>query len=80
MRLNDLGNKEIVNLSNGIRHGQLSEAELLLDEKTGLIKAILVPGPRGRISFWGNKDFIQLPWSSIRKIGEDIIIFEAAVG
>ena len=76
MRLNDLGDKEIVNLSNGSRHGQLADAELLFDEKQGKIKAILVPDYRGRIGFMGGKDFIQLPWSSIRKIGEDIIIFE----
>jgi sporulation protein YlmC with PRC-barrel domain len=30
------------------------------------------------MSFLGGKEFLQLPWSSIRKIGEDIIIFEAA--
>jgi YlmC/YmxH family sporulation protein len=77
MRLSDLGDKEIVNLANGSRHGQLANAELLFDEYHGTIKAILVPDDHGKMSFFGNKDFLQLPWSSIRKIGEDIIIFEA---
>jgi len=77
LRLSDLGDKEIVNLSNGSRHGQLSDAELLFDVKNGKIKAILVPDFRGRTGFLGSKDFLQLPWNSIRKIGEDIIIFEA---
>ncbi|MBR0596360.1 YlmC/YmxH family sporulation protein [Sinanaerobacter chloroacetimidivorans] len=76
MRLSDLGDKEIVNLSNGSRHGQLANAELLFEERNGKIKAILVPDYHGKMSFLGGKDFIQLPWSAIRKIGEDIIIFE----
>lgn len=78
MRLSDLGDKEIVNLANGCRHGQLANAELLFDEHQGIIKAILVPDDHGKMSFFGNKDFLQLPWSAIRKIGEDIIIFETS--
>lgn len=77
MRLSDLGDKEIVNLANGSRYGQLANAELLFDEHQGYIKAILVPEERGRMNFFGNKDFLQLPWNSIRKIGEDIIIIES---
>lgn len=77
MRLSDLGDKEIVNLANGSRYGQLANAELLFDEHQGHIKAILVPEERGRMNFFGNRDFLQLPWNSIRKIGEDIIIIES---
>jgi len=77
MRLSDLGDKEIVNLANGSRHGQLANAELLFDERQGLIKAILVPDYRGKFNLFGGKDYLQLPWNAIRKIGEDIIIFEA---
>lgn len=79
LRLSDLGDKEIVNLANGSRHGQLANTELLFEEKNGKIKAILVPDYRGgKMNFLGGKDFLQLPWSAIRKIGEDIIIFEAS--
>lgn len=78
MRLSDIGYKEIINLSTGSRHGQLSSAELLFDENSGKINAILVPGLHGKFTFTPNKDFIQLPWESIIKIGEDIIIFETA--
>lgn len=76
MRLSEIGYREIINLTTGSRHGQLSSAELLLDESSGKINAILVPTIQPRFSFSGNKDLIQLPWSSIVKIGDDIIIFE----
>lgn len=76
MRLGDLGDKEIVNLANGSRYGQLANAELLFDEHQGVIKAILVPDDHGRFGFFSNKEYLQLPWNAIRKIGEDIIIFD----
>lgn len=76
MRLSDLGDKEIVNLANGSRHGQLANAELLFEEQQGQIKALLVPDFHGKMNFFGSKDFLQLPWNAIRKIGEDIIIFD----
>ncbi|MGI6731101.1 MAG: YlmC/YmxH family sporulation protein [Anaerovoracaceae bacterium] len=76
MRLSDLGDKEIVNLANGSRYGQLADADLIFDERVGKIKAILVQDYKGRVGFMGTKDFLQIPWNCIVKIGEDIIIFE----
>ncbi|MEG1583832.1 MAG: YlmC/YmxH family sporulation protein [Anaerovorax sp.] len=78
MRLSEIGYKEIINLSTGSRHGQLSSAELLFEESSGKITAILVPSMQGRFGFMGSKEFLQLPWESIIKIGDDIIIFETA--
>lgn len=77
LRLSELGDKEIVNLNSGSRHGQLANAELVFDPKQGKIKSLMVQQAPERLSFVGGRDYIQLPWSSIRKIGEDIIIFEA---
>lgn len=76
MRLSDLGEKEIINVTNGGRYGELFNAELLFEEKTGKIKAILVPEYRSRFSFSNVHDYIQFPWDCIKKIGEDIIIVE----
>ena len=42
MRLSEIGNKEIIDLSTGSRHGQLWDSELLFDPQTGEIKAILI--------------------------------------
>lgn len=76
MRLSDLGEKEIINVTNGSRYGDLVNTELLFEEKTAKIRAILVPEYRGRMFFSGVRDYIQMPWDCIRKIGEDIIIVE----
>lgn len=76
MRLNDMGYKEIVDLASGSRYGDFADAELLFDENLGTIKAILVPESQGRMAFMNNQDWISIPWSAVRKIGEDIIIVE----
>ena len=38
MRLSEIGNKEIVDLSTGCSHGQLWDAEMIFEKKTGKIK------------------------------------------
>ncbi len=43
MLLSEIGNKEIVDLSTGCSHGELWNAELLFEKKSGKIKAVLVP-------------------------------------
>lgn len=77
MRLSTLGEKEMVNLSDGGRLGLLSSAELLIDEKFGKIKAILIPDHRYGKGFFSGKNIIQVPWKTIKKVGADIIIFES---
>ena len=75
MRLSEIGDKEIVDITKGSKHGQLFDAEMLFDRKTGEIKALLVPDFEGNTRFKRNDDHIQLPWKSILKIGDELIIF-----
>lgn len=74
MLLSEIGDKEIVDIVKGSMHGKLWDAEMLFDEKTGVIKSLLVPDLTGGVSSRFKGD-IQLPWSSIIVIGEDMIIF-----
>ena len=76
MRLSELGDREIIDVTTGSRFGDLAEAELLFDERQGRIKAILIPAYRNRIGFMGGQELQEIPWSNIRKIGEEIIIVE----
>ena len=43
MRLSEIGDKEIIDIRTGNRHGQLWDAEMLFDEKSGEIQSLLVP-------------------------------------
>lgn len=78
MRLSEVGNKEVVDLSTGCSHGQLWDTEMIFDRKTGKIKAVLVPSLQSTGLFKkGFSDMCELPWESIVIIGEDIIIFQS---
>jgi YlmC/YmxH family sporulation protein len=79
MRLSDLGEKEIINIADGSRYGDLYNAELMFDERTGKIRVIMAPEHRGRIRFGGVHDYVHLPWDCVKKIGEDIIIVDTTI-
>jgi len=76
MRLSRLGGKEIVNLNDGGRLGIIADSDLVIDESTGKIVALLVPDKRGQFKFFGDRSEIEIPWDTIRKIGNDMIIIE----
>ena len=78
MRLSEIGNKEIVDLSTGNSHGQLWDAEMAFEGKNGKIKAVLVPSIRNTgFLRKGFNDMYELPWDSIVIIGDDMIIFRS---
>lgn len=75
MRLSEIGDKEIADISKGSLHGRLWDAEMLFDERSGVISALLVEGFQStdrRI-----RGDLQLPWNSIVTIGDDLIIFKS---
>ncbi len=79
MRLSEIGNKEIVDLSTGCSYGQLWDADMIFDRKTGKIKSVLVPSLENTGFFKRNSGGIcELPWNSIVIIGEDMIIFQSS--
>lgn len=76
MNLSEIAGKEIVNLVTGERLGVVGECDLIIDETTGKILALLIPKERG---FFGRKkesSVLEVPWRSVKKIGNDMIIIE----
>jgi len=71
-----MGGKEIVNLNTGERLGMIAETDLVVNEKTGKIIELLIPVNRAQFSFFGDKDYIEVGWENVRKIGNDMIIIE----
>ena len=70
MNLSEIAGKEIVNLVTGERLGVVGECDLILDE------ALLIPRERGFFGIKKDKSVLEVPWRSIRKIGNDMIIIE----
>ncbi|MBE7034875.1 MAG: YlmC/YmxH family sporulation protein [Ruminococcaceae bacterium] len=70
-RAGELRQKEVINVNNAARLGFVSDVEVSLEG--GAIEAIIVPG-KTRVFNFGTKGDIVIPWSKIRKIGEDVIL------
>ena len=74
--LSELGGKEIINLNNGQRLGIIADSDIVVDKKTGKILTLLVPERKLQLKLFGDNSTIEIPWNTIRKIGNDMIIVE----
>jgi len=66
--------KEVIDIRTGRRLGELIDVEL--DEETGRISAIVVPGEAKWFGLIGGGPDVVIPWTRIRKIGPDCILVE----
>ena len=70
MRLSELQQKEIINISNGKRIGIIVD---VIVENNGQIKKLVLEERRGR-KF--SKEEYEVLWEQIVKIGDDIILID----
>ncbi|MCL1843456.1 MAG: YlmC/YmxH family sporulation protein [Defluviitaleaceae bacterium] len=73
-RMYDLRRKEIVNITDGARYGFVSDLEL--DTADGKVTALIVPGPGRVLGVFGRDQEYRIPWDTINKIGDDIILVD----
>ena len=72
MKISDFQTKDVINITDGKRLGQISDLEL--DLKQGRIEAIVVPGYSRFMGFFGGGTDLVIPWRNIVKIGSDVIL------
>ena len=70
----ELRTKEIINLNTGHRLGYVHDAEFSLSN--GKLTALIVAGNSRCFGLLGRAEDTFIPWESIKKIGEDIILVE----
>ncbi len=76
MRASELEGKEVIEINTGERLGVIQKSELLMNTTTGMVDALIF------IKYgWGGKEkeFHTIPWRQIRKISDELIIFERQV-
>ncbi len=78
MLLSELADKELIQMSDGVRCGLLAETECLLDPKTGQIYGFELVQRSYRLPFQSKDQKPQsyIPWTEISLIGEDRILFK----
>ena len=70
----DLRYKEVIDVHSGLRLGYVCDAEF--DDKEGRLCSLITPGRVKWFGLLGREDDYVLPWSSIVRIGGDIILVE----
>lgn len=72
MKISDFQTKDVINVVDGKRLGQISDLEL--DLQKGIIEAIVVPGYSKFMGLFGGGDDLIIPWKNIIKIGSDVVL------
>ncbi len=72
MRLSDLQNKDVVDLSTGNKIGNVIDVEI--SNETGNILKIIIYDKRGFLSTLRGGEELKINWSDIKKIGSDVIL------
>lgn len=72
MLLSELQNKTLINMIDGKNIGNI--VDIKIDEETGNIISLIIEINKKGFSF-SNKDVsLEIKWSNIKKIGEDVIL------
>ena len=72
MKLSDLQNKYIINVNDGKNIGNIIDVKV--DERTGSIMSLVIEPNKSFSFFSKGKIDTEIPWNSIEKIGEDVIL------
>ncbi|MEH7544725.1 MULTISPECIES: YlmC/YmxH family sporulation protein [Bacillaceae] len=72
MKISEFQIKDVVNVSDGKRLGNIGDIEINLT--TGKIEAVIISGNGRVLGFFGKDEEIIIPWKNIIKIGQDVIL------
>ena len=73
-KFSELKQKEVIHTGDGERLGFVSDIEV--DEITGRVISISVPGTYKILGLFGKEPDKVIPWEQIKKIGDDLIMVE----
>lgn len=76
-RVFDLHRKEVVNVRDGTRIGNVGDVEI--DTATASVLALVVYGKLRLFGLLGRQEDRIIPWSEIQIIGEDIILVNSPI-
>lgn len=70
----DFRRKEVINMRDGARLGCICDLEI--DNCTGVIRSIVVPGPPRCWGLLRSDEELVIPFCKINKIGDDVILVD----
>ncbi len=76
MRLSDLQNKDVVNMEDGKKIGNIID---VIIDREGNMQSLIVQKNKFISNFFSNKDELEVKWQQIQKIGEDVILVSMVI-
>ena len=70
----DIRDKEVINIYDGRSMGYVDDIEINLER--GTVEGIVIFGKRGLFGLFGKEEDRVIPWRSIRRIGDDVVLAE----
>lgn len=74
MRICELREKEVVNVCDGEKLGNVCDVDF--DLRTGKICSLIVPGPCKIFGILGRDNEYIIPYECVKRIGSDVILVE----
>jgi YlmC/YmxH family sporulation protein len=72
VKISDFQTKDVINIVDGKKLGQISDLEL--DLRNGTIESIVVPNSSRFFGLFGGSTDVVIPWKNIVKIGMDVVL------
>lgn len=67
---------EIINVFDGEKYNYLYNNDIVIDEN-GNLKCLILTLNKSKFLFFGDDEFIEVPWECVKKIGSKTIIIDA---
>ena len=74
MRLYEIQNKDVINLNTGMKIGNI--IDIKINSESGKIESLILERKKFS-SIFNSNDEIEIYWTQINKIGEDVILVES---
>ena len=74
MRLSEIQNKDVINLNTGMKIGNI--IDIKINSESGKIESLILERKKFS-SIFNSNDEIEIYWTLINKIGEDVILVES---
>lgn len=74
MRICELREKEVVNVCDGERLGNICDIDF--EERTGRICTLVIPGPCKIFGIIGRDSEYLIPYECVKRIGSDVVLVE----
>ena len=72
MRLSEIQNKDVISINTGIKIGNI--IDIKVNSECGKIESLILE--KKKFNIFNSNDEIEIYWTQIDKIGEDVILVE----